>query len=104
MRSIRSKKTHDKRLSVSRIGVKILTLPIVFYRLIISPLFPPSCRFYPSCSEYARDALETHGAVKGIWLTIRRLSRCHPWGSSGIDPVPQKHPLGEGNKSQERIG
>ncbi len=66
----------------------LLTLPVIFYRRCISPLTPPSCRFTPTCSEYALQALKKHGAIKGSWLTIKRLLRCHPWGGSGYDPVP----------------
>ena len=66
----------------------ILILPIRFYQLIISPLFPPSCRFTPTCSQYAIEAIRRHGPLKGLWLALRRLSRCHPWGGSGYDPVP----------------
>jgi putative membrane protein insertion efficiency factor len=61
------------------------------YQLLISPLLPGSCRFYPSCSEYAREALQQHGAARGCWLTLKRVLRCHPWGTSGIDPVPGHH-------------
>lgn len=66
----------------------ILILPIRFYQLGISPLFPPSCRFTPTCSQYAIEAIRRHGPFKGLWLALRRLSRCHPWGGSGYDPVP----------------
>ncbi len=66
----------------------ILILPIRFYQLSISPLFPPSCRFIPTCSQYAIEAIRRHGPFKGLWLALRRLSRCHPWGGSGYDPVP----------------
>lgn len=66
----------------------ILILPIRFYQLSISPLFPPSCRFTPTCSQYAIVAIRRHGPFKGLWLALRRLSRCHPWGGSGYDPVP----------------
>ena len=66
----------------------ILILPIRFYQLSISPLFPPSCRFTPTCSLYAIEAIRRHGPFKGLWLALRRLSRCHPWGGSGYDPVP----------------
>lgn len=59
-----------------------------FYQLCISPLFPPTCRFTPTCSEYALQALRKYGPFKGLWLTMKRLSRCHPWGGSGYDPVP----------------
>jgi putative membrane protein insertion efficiency factor len=61
---------------------------IRFYQLGISPHFPPSCRFYPSCSAYAHEALETHGLLRGGWLFLRRFARCHPWGGEGYDPVP----------------
>lgn len=68
--------------------VKILLLPILFYQYCISPLTPPSCRFIPSCSEYARQALLKHGPFKGLALAIWRILRCNPWGGSGYDPVP----------------
>jgi putative membrane protein insertion efficiency factor len=58
------------------------------YQLAISPLLGPRCRFYPSCSHYAIEAIETHGALHGMWLTIKRISRCHPWHEGGFDPVP----------------
>jgi uncharacterized protein len=67
-------------------------LPLVglvrVYQRLVSPLLPPSCRFYPSCSAYAVTALERHGAAKGSWLAARRLARCHPFHPGGIDPVP----------------
>ena len=59
-----------------------------FYQLAISPMLPPSCRHVPSCSEYAMEALERHGPFRGLWLAVRRVARCHPWGTSGYDPVP----------------
>jgi len=58
------------------------------YQLLISPVLPPSCRFHPSCSEYARQAVEKHGAARGAWLATRRLLRCHPFHPGGYDPVP----------------
>jgi putative membrane protein insertion efficiency factor len=81
-----------------RIATALLSAPIRAYRLLLSPLMPARCRFTPSCSHYALDALDQHGPVKGLWLTVRRLARCHPisWlgGSSGFDPVPhsKRHP------------
>ncbi|MCC8035352.1 MAG: membrane protein insertion efficiency factor YidD [Rikenellaceae bacterium] len=59
-----------------------------FYQYCISPFMPNSCRFTPSCSVYAVEALRRHGPLKGLWLTVRRLARCNPWGGSGYDPVP----------------
>ena len=74
------------------VAVAVLIAPIRFYRAVISPLFPPSCRFQPTCSQYAIEAIATHGPLRGLGLALRRLSRCHPisWlgGSSGYDPVP----------------
>ncbi|MBO5771147.1 MAG: membrane protein insertion efficiency factor YidD [Alistipes sp.] len=61
---------------------------IRFYQLCISPLTPPSCRFTPTCSQYALEALRRHGVVRGLWLALKRIARCHPWGGSGYDPVP----------------
>jgi putative membrane protein insertion efficiency factor len=58
------------------------------YQLLISPLLLPSCRFEPSCSHYAQEAIAKHGALRGLVLTLKRLARCHPWGGSGYDPVP----------------
>ncbi len=65
-----------------------LPLLVQCYRHCISPFTPPSCRFTPTCSQYAVEALRRHGPLRGSWLTLRRLSRCHPWGGSGYDPVP----------------
>ena len=67
---------------------RILILPIRFYKCCISPLMPHCCRFYPSCSTYAIEAIERHGPIKGLWLAIRRLLRCHPGNPGGFDPVP----------------
>ncbi len=66
----------------------ILKAPIYAYRYAISPIIGPLCRHMPSCSEYALEAIDKNGAWKGLWLTLSRLSRCHPWGTSGFDPVP----------------
>ena len=68
--------------------VYLLTLPIIFYQRCISPLTPPSCRFTPTCSQYALEALRKHGPVYGLYLAMRRILRCHPWGGHGYDPVP----------------
>lgn len=73
---------------ISKAFVFILCLPIVFYQTCISPYTPPSCRFTPTCSEYAKQALRKHGPVKGLYLAIWRILRCNPWGGSGYDPVP----------------
>ena len=73
---------------ISKILTELLILPISFYRACISPLTPPSCRFTPTCSQYAIEALRRHGPMRGSWLTLRRLLRCHPWGGRGFDPVP----------------
>lgn len=73
---------------ISWVLVSLLLLPIWIYQKAISPYTPPSCRFTPTCSEYARQALLKHGPIKGLWLAIKRISRCHPWGGSGYDPVP----------------
>jgi putative membrane protein insertion efficiency factor len=61
---------------------------IRLYQLVLSPILPPSCRYLPSCSDYAIEALASHGVVAGLWLAARRIARCHPWGGSGYDPVP----------------
>lgn len=71
-----------------KIAVWTLCIPIVFYQRCISPVTPPACRFTPTCSEYARQAIVRHGPLKGLWLAVRRILRCHPWGGSGYDPVP----------------
>ena len=70
----------------------ILLLPIRFYKACISPMLPPSCRYVPTCSQYAIDAIQIHGPLKGLWLTVKRILSCHPWGGSGYDPVPIKTP------------
>ena len=73
---------------VKALLTKLLLLPIHCYKGAISPLTPPSCRFTPSCSTYAIEALRKHGPFKGLYLAVRRILRCHPWGGSGYDPVP----------------
>ena len=66
----------------------VISLPVRFYRLFISPLIGSNCRYQPTCSAYALEALEKHGPFKGTWLAAKRIGRCHPWGGSGIDNVP----------------
>ena len=67
---------------------KLFLALIRFYQLCISPLIPPRCRYTPTCSQYAIEAVNKYGAFKGGWLTLKRLARCHPWGGCGYDPVP----------------
>ena len=73
---------------LSKLLAQLLILLIRFYQRCISPLTPPSCRFTPTCSQYAIEALRKYGPFKGLWLALRRLLRCHPLGGSGYDPVP----------------
>lgn len=68
----------------------VLALPVRAYRLVASPWVGHGCRFQPTCSAYALDALAQHGGVVGGWLTLRRICRCHPWGGQGFDPVPPR--------------
>ena len=78
---------HKTKLSFfNKMAIKLLRL----YQLVISPLFGPSCRFYPSCSQYSIQAFEHHGLVKGFYLSIKRLSKCHPGNSGGIDEIDKK--------------
>jgi uncharacterized protein len=73
---------------ITAIPRTVLILLVRAYQIVLSPLLPASCRYYPSCSAYAIEALERHGAVRGGWLTLRRLARCHPFKPGGYDPVP----------------
>ena len=75
---------------MKKIVSTILIVPIRFYQLCISPLFPGACRYTPTCSQYAVEAIKIHGPLKGSLLALRRIGRCHPWGGSGYDPVPPK--------------
>lgn len=74
---------------MSRIAVHLLRGMVRGYQLLISPVLPASCRFQPTCSAYAMEALGRHGALRGGALALRRISRCHPWGGAGYDPVPE---------------
>lgn len=80
----------DKKPSFA---VNVLSLPIRFYRIAISPMLPSRCRHIPTCSEYALEALQKHGPITGLWLSIKRIGRCHPWGTHGYDPVPDNHDI-----------
>jgi hypothetical protein len=72
--------------------LRILSLPFILlvkiYQWVISPMLGPKCRYTPTCSEYTIQALKKHGLIKGGWLSVKRISSCHPWGGSGYDPVP----------------
>ena len=68
---------------------KVMLIFIRFYQLAISVHFPPACRFYPTCSSYAYEAINAHGVLRGVWLAVKRILRCHPFSSGGYDPVPQ---------------
>ena len=86
---MQSEKFSRKLLNVcKRAAAMPLVLLVQFYRHCISPFTPPSCRFTPTCSQYALEALRKYGPIKGSWLTVKRLARCHPWGGHGYDPVP----------------
>jgi len=71
-----------------KVILTIALVPVWGYKYLISPLMPPACRYMPTCSEYAVEAIKKYGAKKGWLLAVKRLSRCHPWGGSGYDPVP----------------
>jgi len=82
------KYTKDIWRFITRILAYIPILLVKIYQIFISPYFPNSCRYTPTCSSYSLEALKKHGFFKGLWLTIKRVSRCHPWGGHGYDPVP----------------
>ena len=77
---------------MSELPKQLLGALVRAYRFFISPLLPPACRFHPSCAAYAEQALQDHGALRGGWLATRRLCRCGPWHSGGLDPVPEAKP------------
>ncbi|MDE0149482.1 MAG: membrane protein insertion efficiency factor YidD [Rhodospirillaceae bacterium] len=74
-------------------AARLILIAIQGYRLTLSSLLGRQCRFAPTCSEYAADAVREHGALRGSWLGLKRISRCHPWGGSGYDPVPPRRPM-----------
>jgi putative membrane protein insertion efficiency factor len=76
--------------TLSDAAVRLALAALRVYKILISPLFTGSCRYVPSCSDYARDAILEHGVSRGTWLALKRLGRCHPLGSSGFDPVPRR--------------
>jgi putative membrane protein insertion efficiency factor len=80
---------------VRRVPARLLISLIEIYRNMISPLRPPSCRFTPTCSQYAVDALRTYGLIRGTWLAVARLARCGPWHRGGWDPIPEKTTVAE---------
>lgn len=73
---------------IDRLLTELLVLTVRLYQEAVSPHLPASCRYTPTCSQYAVEALRKHGPLKGSWLALRRICRCHPWGGSGHDPVP----------------
>jgi putative membrane protein insertion efficiency factor len=79
--------------ALRRALVALLSAPLHLYRYAISPLLPPSCRFYPSCSSYALEAMQRHGPLGGALLAVGRVCRCHPWNDGGVDPVPETFSL-----------
>ena len=90
------------------VAARVLVVLLTGYRQFVSPLLGPKCRFYPSCSAYALEAVQVHGALRGSWLAVRRLSRCHPFHAGGLDPVPgsdgARDSAGAGPKGYELRG
>ena len=94
-------------ISVNTAAKQALIGMLRVYRLVISPLFPPCCRYYPSCSAYAVRAIRLHGPILGGWLALKRIGRCHPWAPGGHDPVPARasgpSPRSLGAATRERM-
>ncbi|MEU0564190.1 membrane protein insertion efficiency factor YidD [Nonomuraea sp. NPDC005983] len=82
--------TEQPQGTLPSLAARVLIVPIRFYRAFIGPMLGPRCRFHPSCSAYGLEALAVHGALRGTWLTVRRIGRCHPFHPGGIDPVPPR--------------
>jgi putative membrane protein insertion efficiency factor len=97
------KRGPDKRNPDKRNLGRILVAGLLRgYQLVLSPIYGPVCRYAPSCSHYAHDAVLMHGPVRGGWLALRRLARCHPWGGSGFDPVPETELPAIGRRPAQR--
>ena len=75
-------------MKILNILATVLIIPIKLYQVLISPLLGSSCRYSPTCSQYSIEAIKKHGPFKGLWLAVKRISNCHPWGGSGHDPIP----------------
>lgn len=86
---------------------KLLAIPFIwlvrFYQAAISPYTPSSCRYSPTCSSYALEALKKHGVFRGCWLAIKRIGSCHPWGGSGFDPVPEKKEKSKDESQKSKV-
>jgi len=80
---------------MKRYLVKMVIYPIKVYQVLISPFFPATCRHVPTCSQYMTEAVKEWGVGKGVWLGLKRIARCHPWGTSGYDPVPIKNQIND---------
>jgi uncharacterized protein len=89
-----------QRIRIMDLVKRFLLLLIRGYRQLLSPLLPPSCRFQPTCSAYALEAVTQHGVALGSWLAVKRILRCHPWNSGGYDPVPEAK-IGDRQKGSE---
>jgi putative membrane protein insertion efficiency factor len=87
--------------TVKRVAAAPLIGLLLFYQRFVSPMTPPTCRYYPSCSTYALTAIRRFGPVKGTWLAAKRLARCHPWAAGGVDHVPPKNPTATASPSAD---